>query len=67
MDTGVVADGVIGRAIGGRSRRRHGRDAVVGVNAVILQAFWQNSPDMAASWVSAMRDGAQNARLWKEA
>ena len=45
MDTGVVADGVIGRAIGGRSRRRHGRDAVVGVNAVILQAFWQNSHD----------------------
>ena len=35
-DPCVVADQRVGRAIGGRSRRRRGRDGIVGVYAVIL-------------------------------
>ena len=42
-DPGLVLDDVIRRMIAGRSRRRCGSDGGVGVNVVILQAFWQNS------------------------
>ena len=45
-DPGVVLDEVVGRAIAESSRRCRRGVGVVGVNAVILQAFWQNSRDV---------------------